>query len=214
MRKLLLALTACAGLTTAQAQGVYQIPNSDFENWASEKEPGNGWNSFASARTEELGSLAGLATMFSPHPAKVEGYNSKSAVRLYSGIMNANGNLTTGKINMGSATPADSANYNFTDLTDSIHSLLFAGTPDSVACYAKFVSGGSANGRGQFILHDEFRYCDPETSNVPGYESHKVGLAAILIPECKEWTRFTAAFEYTGTEKPEKQCMTTVFRVF
>ena len=211
MRKLLLALTACAGLTTAQAQGVYQIPNSDFENWASEKEPGNGWNSFASARTEELGALAGLATMFSPHPAKVEGYNSESAVRLYSGVMNANGNLTTGKINMGSATPADSANYNFTDLTDSIHSLLFAGTPDSVACYAKFVSGDSENGRGQFILHDEFRYCDPETSNVPGYESHKVGLAAILIPECKEWTRFTAAFEYTGVEKPEKQYMLASF---
>ena len=27
----------------------YQIPNSDFEAWVSEKEPGNGWNSFASA---------------------------------------------------------------------------------------------------------------------------------------------------------------------
>ena len=27
----------------------YQIPNSDFEAWVSDKEPGNGWNSFASA---------------------------------------------------------------------------------------------------------------------------------------------------------------------
>ncbi len=34
---------------TMRFKGVYQLPNSDFENWASDKEPGNGWNSFASA---------------------------------------------------------------------------------------------------------------------------------------------------------------------
>ena len=211
MKKLLLTLTTCTGLLTAQAQGVYQIPNSNFESWAADNEPGNGWNSFASARTEDLGSLAGLATMFSPHPAKVEGYNSASAVRLYSGTMNANGNLTTGKINMGSTTPANAANYNFTDLEDETHSLLFAGTPDSVAFFAKFKSGGSENGRGQFILHDEYRYCDPETSNEEGYEAHKVALAAVHVPECEEWTRFAAAFEYTGMEKPGKQYMLASF---
>ena len=209
MRKLLLALTACAGLTTAQAQGVYQIPNSDFENWASEKEPGNGWNSFASAG----GTLKSFASM-SPSPEKAEGHNSETAVRLTSKnlwIANANGNLTTGRINMGSMSPADAANYNFTDLTDSIHSLPFAGTPDSVACYAKFISGGSENGRGQFILHDEYGYRDPETSNEEGYESHKVALAAIMIPSTAEWTRFAAPFEYTGVEKPEKQYMLASF---
>ena len=209
MRKLLLALTACAGLTTAQAQGVYQMPNSDFENWASEKEPGNGWNSFASAG----GTLKSFASM-SPSPEKAEGHNSETAVRLTSKnlwIANANGNLTTGRINMGSMSPADAANYNFTDLTDSIHSLLFAGTPDSVACYAKFISGGSENGRGQFILHDEYGYRDPETSNEEGYESHKVALAAIMIPDTTEWTRFVAPFEYTGVEKPEKQYMLASF---
>ena len=108
MRKLLLALTACAGLTTAQAQGVYQMPNSDFENWASEKEPGNGWNSFASAG----GTLKSFASM-SPSPEKAEGHNSETAVRLTSKnlwIANANGNLTTGRINMGSMSPADAAN--------------------------------------------------------------------------------------------------------
>ena len=209
MRKLLLALTACAGLTTAQAQGVYQMPNSDFENWASEKEPGNGWNSFASAG----GTLKSFASM-SPSPEKAEGHNSETAVRLTSKnlwIANANGNLTTGRINMGSMSPADAANYNFTDLTDSIHSLPFAGTPDSVACYAKFISGGSENGRGQFILHDEYGYRDPETSNEEGYESHKVALAAIMIPDTTEWTRFVAPFEYTGMEKPEKQYMLASF---
>lgn len=126
-------------------------------------------------------------------------------------MMNANGNLTTGKINMGSTTPSDKANYNFTDLTETTHNLLFAGTPDSVACYAKFTSGGSEYGRGQFILHDEYRYCDPESSNEDGYETHKVALAAIHILACEDWTRFSAAFEYTGTVKPEKQYMLASF---
>ena len=203
MRKLLLTLTVCAGMLTAQAQGVYQIPNSDFESWAANNEPGNGWNSFASAE----GKLSQAASM-SPSPKKVEGYNGGNAVQLtskYAGWgpfgANANGNLTTGRIYMGSMTPKDPANYNFTDLDDEAHSFLFAGKPDSVACYAKFVSGGSANGRGQFILHDKYEYRDPE---VDGDEAHKIALAAILIPECKEWTRFSAPFEYTDTEADEQ----------
>ena len=211
MKKLLLTLTTCTGLLTAQAQGerVYQIPNSDFENWAADKEPGNGWNSFASAG----GSLGSFASM-SPAPEKAEGYQSNTAVKLTSKnlwIANANGNLTTGRISMGNMTPANADNYNYTDLDSVTHHLLFAGTPDSVACYAKFVSGGSENGRGQFILHDEYRYCDPETSNEAGYESHKVALAAILIKPTTEWTYCSAPFEYTGVAKPEKQYMLASF---
>ena len=181
---------------------VYQIPNADFENWAADNEPGNGWNSFASAG----GDWAWAASM-SPAPEKVEGYNGGNAVLLKSTSIlgaKANGNLTTGRINMGSMTPADAANYNFTDLSDGAHNWLFAGTPDSVECYAKFTSGGSENGRGQFILHDEYAYRDPETSNEEGYEAHKIALASILIPECEEWTRFSAPFEYTGTEADEQ----------
>ena len=182
---------------------VYQIPNSDFEaEWTSDKEPGNGWNSFASAG----GDLAWAASM-SPSPEKVEGYNGGNAVLLKSTSIlgaKANGNLTTGRINMGSMSPADAANYNFSDIMDPWHCLPFAGTPDSVECYAKFTSGGSENGRGQFILHDEYRYCDPETSNEEGYEAHKIALASILIPECEEWTRFSAPFEYTDTEADEQ----------
>ena len=141
----------------------YQIPNSDFEAWVSEKEPGNGWNSFASA----TGQYAPLSSM-SPAPKKVEGRNSGSAVELNSKNIfgkKANGNLTTGAINMGSMTPEDSTkNYNFTDLDNEGHYFLFKGTPDSVCLYAKFISGGSENGRGRFILHDKFEYQDPELS--------------------------------------------------
>lgn len=198
------AALLCA--TWMNAQGVYQIPNSDFENWASNKEPGNGWNSFNSARIDDLGSfLGGIAKSQSPNPQKVEGYNGTVGVKLYSKSIvgaKANGNLTTGKINMGSTTPSNAKNYNYTDLSSGAHSLQFAGTPDAVSCMAKFKSGGSPNGRGQFILHDKYGYKDPETSNDAGYESHKIALAAIVIPETSDWKYFEAKFDYTGNVAP------------
>ena len=84
MKKLLLTLSVFAGMMTANAQGVYQIPNSDFENWASDKEPGNGWNSFNSARTSDLGWMESFAKPFAPNPEKDAGYNSSTAVKLTS----------------------------------------------------------------------------------------------------------------------------------
>ena len=183
-------------LTTPQNNG-YQIPNADFEKWASDNEPGYGWNSFASAE----GSLNSFAPM-SPAPVKVEGRNGGSAVRLNSKnlwVANANGNLTTGTINMGDMLPADTANYNFTNLDKEGHNLLFAGQPDSVCLYAKFISGGSENGRGLFTIHDKFEYHDPARSED---EAHKVAEAAVLIPQTGEWTRFCAPFSYTELVAP------------
>ena len=196
-------LLGCAGLIGTQAQGVYQIPNSDFEDWAADNEPGNGWNSFASA----TGRLNWAANN-SPAPKKVEGYNSTYAVYLKSKSIlgqKANGNLTTGIINMGSMTPDDATkNFNFTDRDNDGHYLLFDGTPDAVSCYAKFTSGGSENGRAQFILHGDCDYHDPEDATQAGY---KIGSAAILIKPTTEWTYCSATFDYTGVEKPEKQYM-------
>lgn len=207
MKKLLLS-TFAAGLilcpTFAQDEPIeikndgYQIPNSDFEHWVSDKEPGYGWNSFASA----TGSYASFASM-SPAPVKVEGRNGGTAVRLNSKdlwLAKANGNLTTGIINMGNMTPTDPSNHNYTDLDNEGHNLLFAGQPDSVYLYAKFISGGSEYGRGRFILHDKYEYHDPEQS---GDDSHKVAEAAILIPQAGEWTRFCAPFTYTGLTAAE-----------
>ena len=57
MKRLFTFLYLATYLTGVQAQGVYQIPNSDFEIWISDKEPGNGWNSFASARTDDLSAI-------------------------------------------------------------------------------------------------------------------------------------------------------------
>lgn len=173
---------------------MYQVRNAGFEKWSADNEPGFGWNSFPSA----VGSQAGLGKGLSPNPEKVEGRNGGSAVRLYSKnvfIANANGNLTTGTVNMGSTTPANSANYNFTDTEKDGHYLVIAGQPDAVEFYSKYKKGqsGDYNGHAQFIIHDEHNYRDPE---VDEEQSHKIGSCGVDILESEDWVRNTGDISY------------------
>ena len=205
MKKLLLSCAMACFAFAAGAQGIYQFAYPGFEgDWRSDEEPGNGWNSFPSA----VGSMAGLGKGSSPKPQKVEGHNSSVAVKIFSKSIlgkKANGNLTTGRINMGSMTPANSANYNYTDRSSSDNSLRFAGRPDAVSFYAKFTPGSDnadQKARGQFILHDDCDYRDPEISDQSG---NRVGKASVLIDACTDWTKYEGAFTYYQKSTPEVQ---------
>lgn len=217
MKKYILALTAFAIGMLASAQGIYQFTDPSFETWSGNNTPGNEWRSFESAVDNGLGKFFfGIGKSASPKPSKVEGTVGNSALKLFSKDVsgkNANGNLTTGVIAMGSMTPASNANYNFSDISPEGKHLVFAGTPDKVSFYAKFKSGGSANARGRFILHDAINYRDPDVVNGnwvkvnnESLESHRVGEAAILVPATEEWTKFEADFTYYK-EKPTTQYM-------
>ena len=152
--------------------------------------------------------MAGLGKGSSPKPQKVEGHNSSVAVKIFSKSIlgkKANGNLTTGRINMGSMTPANSANYNYTDRSSSDNSLRFAGRPDAVSFYAKFTPGSDnadQKARGQFILHDGCDYRDPEIKDQGG---NRVGKASVLIDSCTDWTYYEGAFTYYQKSTPEVQ---------
>ncbi len=198
---------------------VYQIPNSDFEAWTSDETPklSEGWNSFDTA--------AGLWASFasaSPLPEEIEGH-SGNGVRITSKdlyIAYANGNLTTGKINMGSTDPTDAANFNFTDRTDVNGNLPFAGRPDAFEVYARFTPGTvkaltdeekaegktepALNGRVQLILHTDAAFHDPEVEELA---ADKVGSAYVIIPATEEWTKFTGDFNYVGDAPLGKQYM-------
>ena len=199
---------------TAGAQGIYQFADPGFEqdfevSGDKGKEPGRGWHSFATA-----GGDYDWAASMSPSPEyATEGYQSAHSVKLTSKdlwIAKANGNLTTGRINMGNMTPSDPSNYNFSDITGS-QALEFAGTPDTVTFYAKFTAGsGNKNkqGRGQFILHDEFAYQDPE---VDDQVSHRVGKASQLIEVSTDWKQYTVPFTYDQDVKPAKQYLLASF---
>ncbi len=217
MKKHILALTAFAIGMSASAQGIYQFTDPSFETWSGGNTPGNEWRSFESAVDNGLGSfIFSIGKGASPKPSKVEGIVGNSALKLFSKNVsgkNANGNLTTGVIAMGSMEPASAANYNFSDISTEGKHLVFAGTPDKVSFYAKFKSGGSANGRGRFILHDAINYRDPDVINGnwvkvgnESLESHRVGEAAILVPATENWTKFEADFTYYK-EKPTTQYM-------
>ena len=177
----------------------YQIPNADFENWG-ETSLAETWNSFESA----TGKYASFAS-FSPMPEKIDGFEGYG-VRIKSkdlGLAYANGNITTGRINMGDTNPADVSNYNFTDLNDINGSLPFTGTPDAFEVYARFAPGTAKNegtvlqGRVQIIVHGEVAYHDPELSE---QAANKIASASVLIPATADWTKFTGEFNYTGNE--------------
>ncbi len=203
MKKLLLTCLI-AQLSGGAIAQVYQIPNSDFSNWAKDEEPGNGWYSFSSAG----GTMVGLGAGSAPKPSKdtdCDGDAGSYSCKIFSKVIfnqKANGNLTTGKINMGAMTASSTSNYNYTQRTGK-NSLLFAGRPDAVEFYAKFTSGGSPNGRGNFILHGDVDYRDPEISSQASY---KVGMASVLIPPSTEWVRYEGAFTYSQ-EQPATQYM-------
>ncbi len=208
MKKMLTALALFLTLGMASnAQGVYQIPNSDFSSWAKANEPGNGWYSFPSAGGK-WENMAGSSPAPTSDTDRSGDPNSKSC-KIWSKnltIAKANGNLTTGRVNMGSTTPSSSSNYNFTDRSGS-NKLLFAGRPDAVEFYAKFTSGGSPNGRGQFILHGDVDYRDPEISDQASY---KVGIASVLIPASTDWVRYEGTFTYSQ-QQPATQYMLASF---
>lgn len=214
MKKNILTAILFATAVAGNAQGIYQFEDPGFENWTGTNTPGHEWHSFESA----TGNKSSFKSK-SPKPQKVDGHNSTSAVELFSkyiGMLgigaNANGNLTTGVINMGSSTADDPNNYNVTKRGSEGQFLEFAGTPDAISFYAKFTSGGSQNGRGRFILHDDVDYRDPELTDKDGkkIQTGLVGEAVVPIPESTDWTYYEGSFVYTTT-KPSKQYLLASF---
>ena len=184
----------------------YQIPNSDFESWIDDNTLAESWNSFNNA----TGTLQAFASA-SPKITKVEGSEAYdgASVKLVSknvmGIAAANGNLTTGAINMGSINAADAANYNFTDFAMKETNQPLAALPDAFEVMAKYKagtlvdanSGVALQARVQAIIHGPVNYQDPE---IPDQADSKVALANVYIGkegDVTEWTKFTGDFEYT-----------------
>lgn len=204
---LLLALASCSFSAKAQTTGVYQHPNGNFEeSWENNNEPGNHWTSFKNA-DGNLASTANNVVKVYRNTTKVTGYGGTgSAVKIKSKQSwgkNANGNLTTGRISMGSKTPESSDNYNRSVTGNDKFSLLFAGKPDRVEFDAIFKSGGSKAGRGNFILHGDVDYKDPEVTEQASY---KYGQAKVYVQDTdSKWIHVGGDFTYTaGMTRPNK----------
>ena len=210
MKKLLLTLSVCAGIMTANAQDVYQIPNSDFEGtWKTntrgkytETTPEN-WNSFYTAQ----GSATALAFMV-PNQigtlSKSTDSHSGEGAALITATKNmlgsiSNGNLTTGIVNMGSSTANNPENYNFSDMSSNTGCCKFTGLPDAVRFWVKFISKdiSKGNASANMILHTDAGYMDPSTKM--GDENEKASRIAKayqeIVPQNK-WTEYIVPFQY------------------
>ena len=195
-----------------------QIPNSGFEVWMNEGEKVAepvGWHSFQTATGQYYGLAAALGAIGDMRPStdvrlESEGQRSVQIMSAFAFLSAANGNLTTGKINMGSMTASDvSGNYNFSDMENPEHALPFTTVPDSLTFWVKYKptnspsSGTSEEARGAvtITIHDNFRYQDPNAED--SIESHMVAKAQQLFPDSKgEWVRYSAPFTLGQSSDP------------
>lgn len=205
-----------------------QIPNSGFEVWMNEGETVAepvGWHSFKTAGGNL--SMMGGDQLHESSDVRPGSLGSRSARINSNQILGipANGNLTTGRINMGSMTAADiTGNYNFTDLTDPAHALPFTTVPDSLTFWVKFMMTDKLyQSTGLFqgfyvtdssdmyaaltvTIHDgDTSYQDPNVDSLKqGMETHVVAKAQQLFPDTKgEWVRYSVPFESGMSDKPE-----------
>ena len=212
---LLTSFFAALALSLSAQTGAFQVNNSGFETWKDVNEPGDGWYSFVSANTSGLGLLGSVAKNSSKkNTVKIEGRTGNAVLLKSSSIFGtkANGNLTTGCINMGSRTPANKANYNYTNRS-GVNSCLFAGRPDSLVFYAKFKRGQGGNynytGRCHAVLHGDIDYKDPHETE-ENKAKYLIAETTIYSTVNDEWTRYAGAFTYTGTTA-EKMYMLASF---
>ncbi len=147
--------------TTAQTPPYgQQFQNYTFEEWetvsGSSVEPKN-WNSFMTA----TGSLAGSAEdQISKSTEKRPGTSGTYSARIFSKrifIVNANGNMTTGRIYAGSMTANNDGNYNLTIRDDSNFNTPLTTIPDSLTVWVAFKpkSASKGNARITTTIHGD-----------------------------------------------------------
>lgn len=205
MKKFITLMILSALCLGAKAQ--YQLANSDFENWeaVSQKvgwstkkgnEPLN-WNSFVTGRSE--GPLYNPAVQNQLEKSEDVRPNSlgKYSVKLISksvASVVAQGNLTTGRINMGSMDAGNAnGNYNFVD--DNSSDQPFTGKPDQLRVWVKY--SGIKYGTATIYLLTKGYYQDPmgNTNNITATCVAKA--ANTELPSNAEWTQYTLSFDYS-----------------
>lgn len=222
MKKNLLSLILCFlafslfGTLKAQTEAIYQLPNSGFEEWYRETSnagsivPVN-FNSFYSAQSDCLLCSMGVAKRCDSSRDVRNDAAGTFSLYLFStstlGIR-ANGNVTTGRMWMGSTSALNVNNYNYTDFTLNApkHYQEFRGTPDSLRFWVKYLPG--RNGETNTVDYGRIRayiHGTGECRDAPVFPSGKVeedyyyGKAVKqFYKEDGGWHCYTVPFEYTG----------------
>lgn len=183
--------------STASAEDVYQLANSDFESWSSSTLPNN-WNTYETVE----GSSSFLANAAKNNkqcerstdvrPGSAGKYSAVGKVKSVLSIP-ANGMITSGCIYAGATSATDTRNHNFSKISDESKSAAFTGRPDSCVAWIKNQpSSSSQKGRFYILLHGKYETQDPGTT-----WSQVCAVAGMNPPQC-DWTRYAVAFYYKG----------------
>lgn len=211
------ALTlAAAACLCSGAHAQYQLPNAGFEGeWQMGQTKGtcgytsdlaSGWNSFVSAQTNSttdmaFGALGGIIPPQAGTSWRAGGHSGEYGMLIISkqnmlGSI-SNGNLTTGRINMGTTQADGAENYNFSDVEDEQYSQTFAGLPDSLVVWVKFLPQNTADSASVHgILHKEYNYKEPHAT-AEEQAQYRIGRAySVITYKGREWQRVSVPYEY------------------
>ncbi len=178
-------------------------------------EPGH-WNSFITGTGKYIAAAANNKQLVEGTPRPGSG-GSKSAVitsNLTLGVK-ANGNLTNGRLNGASMKAEDAtANYNYTDVTDDNFNQPFAGRPDSMTVWVKYVpaDGDITNpdntANMSAVIHTDGFWKEPSDA---ACKAVKIGDARqdIYGTANNGWQRLSIPFAYADTEETGKYILIT-----
>lgn len=213
MKKLFTLIISCA-FAAAYAQDGPQITNGDFEDWSNVTDKNHApaqWNSFETA-SGTYAFLVGQQQVAQSSDVR-PGSTGKSSVRIYAskvlGIVNAQGNLTTGRINAGGMSATDAQNHNYSDINDELYSCKLGALPDSIVFWAKFIpKDKSYNARLAATVHDSYNYITYGTAEADATDatnaSHVVAKAqlnfttSVVAEGNAQWVRYAVPFITEG----------------
>ena len=196
----------------------YAVTNGGFEGSWSNGEP-TGWHSFNSA-TGDYVSFVQNTEQFTQSSEVRPGSTGSHSAMIQTKIVvgnNANGNCTNGRINAGSMTATDaSGNYNFSDPSANGYNTAFAGNPDSLVFWAKYIpadqnpSNSVNKARAHAVITTNARYQDPEATS---YASVKIAEAEVNYSATSSmgWQRLAVPFSYSAVDPSTAAYMLITF---
>ena len=192
--------------------GTEQLPNRGFEiydNEGSDNIEPWGWNSFMSAKTAgglvDMGKAKRLDKMNGGRPGSKGNFFLKVYSNAVLGVV-ANGNVTTGRINMGSTTPTDASNHNFSDLASEGFFWRQTTVPDSLVVWIWFRPQNSSDEcQINLLIHNENWTRDPGTNR-----SEVVAQAKINTAATDGWQRISVPFVRTGATNDARYILASI----
>lgn len=198
----LLAFFCGVPLSAQSINGTQQLENLGFEqydNLGKESVEPVGWNSFLTANSAggliDMGKEQRMDRAVGGRPGSAGLYSLYVFSNSIFGV-NANGNVTTGRINMGSTTASSSSNYNFTDRGSAGFNVPFTVVPDSMVVWVKYTPKESASDEGQIkaIIHNDNNTIDPGTNM-----NQAVAIATVNpVKGSGGWVRYSVPFSRQG----------------